>query len=45
MSIIDRFHRVDAWLVEVLPQWPVSLILLVSLCTGLVASLLIALIP
>jgi hypothetical protein len=41
MSVIDRFQRVDAWLASVLPDWPLSLILLVSLLVGLALALLI----
>jgi len=41
MSIIDRFQRIDDWLADMLPQWPVSLVILVALCVGIVAALLI----
>ena len=45
MSIIDRFQHIDTWLAKVLPQWPASLIILVSLCVGIALAILIILIP
>ena len=41
MNIISRFERIDAAIARALPQWPVSLCILVSLGVGLVLAALL----
>jgi hypothetical protein len=41
MSIISRFERIDAAIARSLPQWPLSLIMVIAVCVGLGLAVLV----